>query len=123
MAVANFAPAIEAGTTAIDLRPISTPAAQQIYGIQGWRQWTHGGPVFNWTFESPLAVYVIDGVALARPVGRWTFCRYQVLQPGDIANMPPGFDSVWTIHPSLTIAWRKGRLTLTLRRALGPRGR
>jgi hypothetical protein len=54
-------------------------------------------------------------VALIRPIGRWAHYRYQALQRGDLAVVPMGFAADWTVHPLITMAWRRGAIDLERR--------
>ena len=103
-----------AGRTAIEVLPVSAGVAQAEWQVETWRQWRHPGPTFRWHFDRPISMYVLDGVALIRPVGRWSHYRYQVVQGGDMAITPASFTAEWTVHPSITIAWQYGQILLAV---------
>ena len=103
------------GLTAIDILHVSFDMAQATWGVREWRQWSHGGPHFHWQFDTPVSLLIIEGVALIRPIGRWAHYRYQVLQRGDLAVVPAGFEADWTVHPHITMVWRRGTIDLARR--------
>jgi len=103
------------GLTAIDILHVSFDMAQATWGARDWRQWSHGGPHFHWQFDTPVSLLIVEGVALVRPIGRWAHYRYQVLQRGDLAVVPSGFEADWTVHPHISMVWRRGAIDLARR--------
>jgi hypothetical protein len=47
------------GLTAISVIQVGVDMAQATWGVNEWRQWTHGGPHFHWLFDTPVSLQIL----------------------------------------------------------------
>lgn len=88
-------------------RNLTVSQAVAHWQAEQWPTWTtDGGGRFPWARGSTQMVIVNEGMVIITPTGEWEGRRATLLQSGDMAFFPGGFQSEWDVHTRLCLLWQ-----------------